>query len=207
MLLGMRKTYDAAFKAKVAFEAAKGEKTIAQLASEYNVHTNQIRFWRNYLMEQLAEVFSNCRPLEEKAREGREAELYEQTGRLNMELEWLKKITDAPRALKRAEVKKALAMMTVVPQCELLELSRSMFYYQPLGKNAYNLALMRLIDEEFTKRPIYGMMRMTARLRAIGYRVNLKRVRRLMRVKGWRRFIRSRGCRPMYPVIRFIPIF
>jgi len=91
MLIGMRKTYDAAFKAKVAFEAAKGEKTLAQLSGEFKVHPNQIRLWRNHLMEQLPELFSNRRPLEEKAREGREAELYEQIGRLKMELEWLKK--------------------------------------------------------------------------------------------------------------------
>jgi transposase-like protein len=51
----MRKTYDAAFKAKVTFEAAKGEKTIAQIASEFSVHPNQIRLWRNDLMEQLPE--------------------------------------------------------------------------------------------------------------------------------------------------------
>ncbi len=43
MLSGMRKTYDAAFKAKVVFEAAKGEKTITQIASEFSVHPNQIR--------------------------------------------------------------------------------------------------------------------------------------------------------------------
>jgi len=86
--------------------------------------------------------------------------------------------------MKRAEVKKELAMMSVVRQCELLKLRRSTFYYQPLGENACNLALMRLIDEEFTKRPFYGVARMTARLRAMGHRVNPKRVRRLMRVMG-----------------------
>jgi len=91
MLSGMRKTYDAAFNAKVAFEAAKGEKTIAQIASEFGVHPNQIRLWRNHLVEQLPELFSNRRPLKEKARDGLEAELYEQIGRLKMELEWLKK--------------------------------------------------------------------------------------------------------------------
>lgn len=91
MLSSMRKTYDAAFKAKVAFEAAKGEKTIAQMASEFSVHPNQIRLWRKHLMEQLPELFSSRRPQQEKAREEIEAELYEQVGRLKMELEWLKK--------------------------------------------------------------------------------------------------------------------
>jgi len=45
MLSSMRKTYDAVFKAKVAFEAAKGEKTIAQIAGEFRVHPNQIQLW------------------------------------------------------------------------------------------------------------------------------------------------------------------
>ncbi len=91
MLSCMRKTYDAAFKAKVAFEAAKGDKTIAQLASEYSVHPNQIRLWRKHLIEQLPELFSSRRPLREKAQEEIETELYEHIGRLKMELEWLKK--------------------------------------------------------------------------------------------------------------------
>jgi putative transposase len=86
--------------------------------------------------------------------------------------------------MKRAEVEKESMMMSVVRQCGLLELSRSTFYYQPLGENAYNLALMRLIDEQFTKRPFYGVPRMTVSLRRIGYGVNPKRVRRLMRVMG-----------------------
>jgi len=74
--------------------------------------------------------------------------------------------------------------MSVVQQCGLLGLSRSTFYYQPVGENAYNLALMRLIDEQFTKRPFYGVPRMTESLRAMGHNINPKRVRRLMRVMG-----------------------
>ena len=76
-------------------------------------------------------------------------------------------------------------MMSVVRQCGLMELSRSTFYYQLVGENAYNLALMRLIDEQFTKRPFYGVPRMTASLRAMGHSVNPKRVRRMMRVMGF----------------------
>jgi len=91
MLLGMRKTYDAAFKAKVALEAVKGEKTITQIASEFKVHPNQIRLWRKHLLEMLPELFSNRRPQQEKARDEIEAELYQEIGKLKMELEWLKK--------------------------------------------------------------------------------------------------------------------
>jgi len=87
----MRKTYDAAFKAKVALEAVKGEKTITQIASEFKVHPNQIRLWRKHLLEMLPELFSNRRPQQEKARDEIEAELYQEIGKLKMELEWLKK--------------------------------------------------------------------------------------------------------------------
>jgi len=86
--------------------------------------------------------------------------------------------------VRRTEVERETAMMSVVRQCGLLELSRSTFYYRPVGEDAYNLALMRLIDEQFTKRPFYGVPRMTASLRMMGYGVNPKRVRRLMRVMG-----------------------
>jgi transposase InsO family protein len=67
-MAGMRKQHEAAFKAKVALEALKGEKTIAQIASESGVHPNQIRQWRAHLLEVLPEVFSNRRPREEKTR-------------------------------------------------------------------------------------------------------------------------------------------
>jgi len=87
----MRKTYEAAFKAKVALEAVKGEKTITQIASEFKVHPNQIRLWRKHLLEMLPELFSNRRPQQEKARDEIEAELYQEIGKLKMELEWLKK--------------------------------------------------------------------------------------------------------------------
>jgi len=62
--------------------------------------------------------------------------------------------------VRRTEVERETAMMSVVRQCGLLELSRSTFYYRPVGEDAYNLALMRLIDEQFTKRPFYGVPRM-----------------------------------------------
>ena len=69
-------------------------------------------------------------------------------------------------------------------QCELLGLARSSLYYRPAGQSELNLALMRLIDEQFTRRPIYGVPRMTAWLRGQGHGVHPKRVRRLMRLMG-----------------------
>lgn len=69
-------------------------------------------------------------------------------------------------------------------QCELIGLSRSSLYYIPATESTLNLQLMRLIDEEYTRRPFYGRPRLTAYLRRSGYLVNEKRVRRLMQKMG-----------------------
>ena len=90
-MVNMRRQDDASIKAKVALEAVKGEKTLAQISSKYKVHPNQIRQWRNHLLEILPDVFSNRRKTREKEREELEAELYRQIGQLKVEVEWLKK--------------------------------------------------------------------------------------------------------------------
>ena len=74
--------------------------------------------------------------------------------------------------------------LSVRRQCDLLGVNRSGLYYQPVGEPEKNLMLMRLIDEQCTRRPFYGSRRLTAWLRQQGYAVNRKRVARLMEVMG-----------------------
>ena len=74
--------------------------------------------------------------------------------------------------------------LSVVRQCALLGISRSSVYYQPVPASQENLELMELIDQQYLERPFYGSRRMTVWLRNQGYRVNRKRVRRLMQVMG-----------------------
>ena len=74
--------------------------------------------------------------------------------------------------------------LSVRRQCALLGLARSGLYYEPRGESAENLGLMRLIDQTYTRWPFYGVERMTAWLARQGHAVNVKRVRRLMRVMG-----------------------
>ena len=69
-------------------------------------------------------------------------------------------------------------------QCDLLALARSGLYYEPQGESPENLALMRLLDEAYTAWPFYGVRKMTAHLAREGQGVNVKRVRRLMRLMG-----------------------
>jgi len=91
MVQNMRRAHGAALKARVALEAVKGEKTIAQLSSEVGVHANQIRQWRKHLLEELPRIFSDRRRKEDQEREDLVSELYQQIGQLKVELDWLKK--------------------------------------------------------------------------------------------------------------------
>ncbi|MDI9849561.1 IS3 family transposase [Rhodoblastus sp. 17X3] len=69
-------------------------------------------------------------------------------------------------------------------QCRLLSISRSSFYYEPQGETELNLALMLLIDKQFLETPFYGVQQMTWHLQNEGHPVNVKRIRRLMRLMG-----------------------
>ena len=86
-----RQPRSAKFKFKVALEAIQGQKTINQIASDYQLNPGQVSQWKRQLQEQGETIFKNGSTSTERQQEKKEAELYEQIGRLKMELEWLKK--------------------------------------------------------------------------------------------------------------------
>ena len=90
----------------------------------------------------------------------------------------------ASSKVKRTMIETNHPQLSVRRQCELVGLSRATFYRQPSGETPFNLRLMRLIDEEYTRTPFYGYRKMTARLNLQGHTVNRKRVARLMRTDG-----------------------
>ena len=86
-----RRVFSPAFKAKVALAAVRGDKTTAELASRFDVHTNQVSSWKKLLLEGAAGLFEDGRRKKEDDAAANEDELFEQIGRLKMEVEWLKK--------------------------------------------------------------------------------------------------------------------
>ena len=86
-----RKQYSPAFKARVAIEAIRGEKTLSQLGSQLKVHPIQIAKWRKSAMEQLPQVFVDGRTRKSGVVETGKDALYEEIRRLKVELDWLKK--------------------------------------------------------------------------------------------------------------------
>jgi transposase-like protein len=86
-----RRRYSAGFKFRIALEAAKGTRTLSEIASETAVHPNQISQWKRQLLDDGTELFRRASARQQREQEKLEADLYEQIGRLKMELEWLKK--------------------------------------------------------------------------------------------------------------------
>jgi transposase len=86
-----RRQFSADWKAKIALEAIKGQRTIQEIASHYEVHPNLVTHWKKELLERAAEIFLSGKTTEAKADEELKAELYQQIGKLQVEVDWLKK--------------------------------------------------------------------------------------------------------------------
>ncbi len=180
-----RTTHTPQFKAKVALEAAREQYTISELARKYSLHPNVIRGWKQQLVEHLPEIFQRPGSSSQKEDEAEVIpQLYQQIGRLQVELEWLKKNTNRSVTERRAMIETSHDHLSVARQCELLGLSRSSFYYRPLEADPFRLEIMHAIDRIYTQYPFYGVRRIQQALRREGYAVNHKRVHRLMQVMG-----------------------
>jgi transposase-like protein len=90
-MAGKRKVHSAAFKARVALAALKGDRTVNELAGQFDVHPTLIHAWKKQLLTGAEEVFHSPAKAASADAEARQAELFEQIGRLKMELEWRKK--------------------------------------------------------------------------------------------------------------------
>ena len=84
------------FKAKVAVEAIKGQKTLNELASLYGVHPNQIVRWKKQAIDEMTTLFSSSTAKKDRAEEELRSRLYQEIGQLKVEVDWLKKSAPSP---------------------------------------------------------------------------------------------------------------
>ena len=88
-----RKKFSTKFKAKVAVEAIKGHLTANEIASEYEVHVTQVNGWKKQLLANASELFGRGAEKQQAEHEHKSGKLYEEIGRLKVEVDWLKKKT------------------------------------------------------------------------------------------------------------------
>jgi putative transposase len=92
---------------------------------------------------------------------------------------------------RKGMIEPCCPFLSISAQCQLLTLTRSGFYYIPTGESEENLAIMRELDEQYFSTPFYGVLRLTALLILAGFKVNKKRVRRLMKLMNWQTIYRE----------------
>ncbi len=88
-----RKKYSKELKAQIALDAIKGQKTIAELASEYGVHANQISTWKRQLLDAAPDAFKRGKDKDAEKKDQERDQLYQKVGKLQVEVDWLKKKT------------------------------------------------------------------------------------------------------------------
>ena len=143
----MRKTIGPAIKAKAALAALKGEKTIAELSSEYEIHPNQISKWKKLVLEQLPSLFEKKNSQKGEQPSPDTDELYKQIGQLQVENDWLKKNLKSLEVDERREmIDREDVKISIRGQCELLGLNRSALYYEPVPISEIELQLMNRTD-------------------------------------------------------------
>ena len=164
------KRISASLKAQIVLEALREDKSVAQIASENHIHPNRIHKWKKQALENFSQLFEE----DHQGLRAREAEheralneLYAEIGRLSAQLSWLKKnlASNLSRAERLAMLEKDHPELPLKVQAELLGISYSSLFYQPVPPSEWELAIKRRIDEIYTACPFYGSRKIVVILR------------------------------------------
>ena len=173
-----RRKHGRAFKAKVALAALRGDQTISELASA-----------GPYLEEATGRECAAA--VQARARTARQGPRGVGSQALPADRStdggagfFVREVRSMSRHERRAMIDRGHHELSVVRQCELLDISRSSAYYSPVQADEYELELMGLVDKQYLLTPFYGSRKMAVWLRGQGHQVNRKRVQRLMRRMG-----------------------
>ncbi|UIF88681.1 IS3 family transposase (plasmid) [Cupriavidus necator] len=178
-----RRTHSAGLKAKVALAALKGEKTLAELAQQYDVHPSQITAWKQQLVEHAAGLFGGGKesggepPVDLKV-------LHAKIGQLALENGFFVRRAQQGRPAERKAMIDREHALPVSRQVKLVGIARSSAYYQPQPVSEADLKLMRRIDELHLEHPFAGARMLARLLRREGIQVGRRHVGTLMKRMG-----------------------
>jgi putative transposase len=183
-------TYSAEQKTKIVLELLKEEQTIAQLAAKYKITTQSIGKWKKQFLANASLAFEPAKAVQEfkdeiKSKEDEIEELQKQLGKSVIEKEWLaKKLESSVSSKQRKALVESGLKITMTKQCELLNVSRSSHYYEPVSIRDEDLKIMHAIDEIATDNSEYGYRFIHQHLLEDGYSIGKDRVLKYMGILG-----------------------
>jgi putative transposase len=179
-----RRNHTSAFKAKVAIAAIKGDRTLVQLAEQFDVHPNQISTWKDQLLEGAAEVFATSSSGRPSTPEVDIKALHAKIGELTLENDFFRKCARQGGIAERKAMINRDHDLPRTRQAAVLNISRGSLYYKPRPVSAADLAQMRRMDELHLEFPFAGARMLQGLLAAEGSKVGRRHVRTLMRRMG-----------------------
>ncbi|MBK8839850.1 MAG: IS3 family transposase [Hyphomonadaceae bacterium] len=180
-----RRNHSPAFKAKVALAAIRGEKTMSELAEQFDVHPNQISTWREQLLQGASNVFDSGEKSEAAAPAIDVKSLHAKIGQFALENGFFVRCARQGRAVaERKAMIDRKHKLSVARQAGLLGISRGSVYYLPRPTPDADLALMRRMDELHLDYPFAGSRMLQALLKRDGFEVGRLHVATLMKTMG-----------------------
>nr|WP_245840809.1 IS3 family transposase [Puniceibacterium sediminis] len=178
-----RRNHSPAFKAKVAVAAIKGEKTMIELAQEFDVHPNQIKQWRDQLLEGATGVFGET-PKAEPEPTIDVKTLHAKIGELTLENDFLRRARQGGSVAERKKMIDPTAKLSVSRQAVVLGISRGAVYYKPRPVSDADLKLMHRIDKLHMEFPFAGSRMLQGLLVQEGFKIGRLHVATLMKRMG-----------------------
>ncbi|WP_353410132.1 IS3 family transposase [Brucella sp. NBRC 113783] len=179
-----RRNHSPAFKAKVALAAIRGEQTLVELSQQFDVHANQIKQWKEQLLEGATGVFGDETKVEPAGPTVDVKTLHAKIGELTLENGFFVRCARQGGIAGRKEMIDRNHKLSVVRQAKLLGFSRGSVYYSPRPVSNVDLALMRRIDELHLDYPFAGSRMLQGLLRGEGLEVGRLHVATLMKKMG-----------------------
>lgn len=189
-----RTNYTAEFKAKLVLEVLEGVKSINEIASQYEVLPANLKNWKSQFIDNMSLAFDKSAVVKEykteiESLQANNQKLAQKVGNLTIEKDFLEgKLVSSVSSDKRKAMVDSEHSLSLIKQCQLLQLNRTGLYYTPTPKfsTKADLEILNQIDEIYTESPCYGYRRMHQQLIKDGFYVGVERVAKAMKFMGIR---------------------
>ena len=185
-----RRNFSAEQKTKIVLEILQGDETLNQIASRYEIAPKVLQNWKKQFLENASLAFEPATVVKEYKNEISEKdreieELHKALGKTTVERDWaVKKLASLDSSNKKGLVESELEGPSITRQCELLQISRSGYYYEPKPMKPENICILHRMDEIYTDHSFYGYRMIHKQLLEEGFSIGENRVLKYMQILG-----------------------